>query len=78
MRFNACKFLRWAFSSALLTVLFTFRSRADGFYCLRLPRRIVRRIFVHRVSGPGAGDQDDHRLVACHREMRPARGFGVD
>src|SRR2546423_5543374 len=30
------------------------------------PRRIVGRVFVHRVGRPGTGDQDDDGLVAGH------------
>src|SRR3954470_12946499 len=54
------------------------RPAAPGLLPALSCRRIVGRIFVHRVGGTVTGDEDDHGLVASHREVRPIRGFGVD
>jgi hypothetical protein len=43
-----------------------------------LPCRIVGRVFVHRVRGSDAGDEDRHRLVVRHCEVGPIRGLSVD
>jgi hypothetical protein len=41
-------------------------------------RRIIGRVLVHRVRRAGTADEDDHRLIAGHCEVRPTRGLGVN